>query len=391
MKKLKLIDLWIVIPFVILLGIGIVMVYSASFYNNMVNGGSTTQYLVKQALYATVGLVFCFFVYMLKVNVLKSRGVLLLLGFVTWASLFVLVVKGLVNPASKINGASAWINLGVINFQPLELAKLVFVLYLALILSNKQDRLMDLRFTDLVKDNLAQIFFLGTVIAMVIVQPDIGGAMILTIISLVLISASTIPSKIIITLDGSLIAILAAVMTFLFTVRPSFFVNSYQYQRFLAMAHPFELERKAGAQIVNSYYAISNGGIFGVGLGNSIQKRGYLPEPHTDFILAIISEELGIVGVIIVLGLLAVIVFRILLVGLRSKNRYMSLVLYGIATMLMTQIFLNVGGLLGYIPLTGVTLPFISYGGSSMIVLSIALGIALNLEATNKFDSEKLR
>lgn len=391
-KKLKLIDLWIAIPYVILLGIGVVMVYSASFYNNMMNGGSTTQYLVKQAIYAVLGLILCFLAYMLKVNVLKSRGVLFILGVVTWGALLILIIKGIVNPSSRVNGASAWISIGpFFNFQPLELAKLVFVLYLALVLSNKKDRLIDLSTKDIFKDNLGQLFYLSTVIIMVIFQPDIGGALILMVICLVLISASTISSKLILRLDGGLIAFVAVIMTILFTVKPRFFTHTYQYQRFLAMQHPFALEKQAGAQIVNSYYAISNGGFFGVGLGNSIQKRGYLPEPHTDFILAIISEELGVFGVLIVLGLLTVIVLRILIVGIRSQKSYTSLVLYGIATMMLTQIILNVGGLLGYIPLTGVTLPFISYGGSSMLILSVSLGIALNLEATEKFDTNKLR
>nr|WP_153453050.1 FtsW/RodA/SpoVE family cell cycle protein [Companilactobacillus mishanensis] len=387
-KKLKLIDLWIVVPYVILLGIGIVMVYSASFYNNMMQGGSTTQYLLKQTLYALLGAFICFIVYMLKAKVLKGRGLLSLLGGITWFSLLFLVIRARINPSSNINGASAWINLGLINFQPLELAKLVLIMYLALVLAIKQNKMNDIDgFRSLWQANKVPLIFILTMIIMVVVQPDFGGALILIVLSLVLISASTIPSNLIWKLDGSLIAMVTAALVFLFTAKPGFFIHNYQYQRFLAMQHPFELERTSGAQIVNSFYAISNGGFFGVGLGNSIQKRGYLPEPHTDFILSIISEELGVFGVLIILCLLAMIVLRIVLVGLRSKSTYNSLVLYGIATMLMSQIILNVGGLLGYIPLTGVTLPFISYGGSSILVLSAALGIVLNLEATAKFDS----
>ena len=143
--------------------------------------------------------------------------------------------------------------------------------------------------------------------------------------------------------------------------------------------------------MVNSFYAISNGGVFGVGLGNSIQKRGYLPEPHTDFIMSIISEELGLVGVIFILTLLLIIILRMISLGFRSKKTYNSLVYYGVATMILAQIILNVGGLLGVIPLTGVTLPFISYGGSSLLILSVALGIVLNLEATAEFEKMKKR
>lgn len=391
MKKLKFIDLWIVIPYLILLGIGVVMVYSASFYNNMVNGGSTTQYLVKQAFYVVLGLILCYIVFSLRLSILKSRGILSVLGLITLISLIVLLIMGVVNPSSRVNGASAWLTLGPINFQPLELAKLVFVLYLALVLSNKEQRLTDAKFGHIIGDNCRQIAFLLVIILLVGIQPDFGGAFILGIITLVMISASSIPTKIISILDGSIVAAGVVFMSVVLIFKPSFLISGYKYQRIMAMLHPFQLEQKAGAQLVNSFYAISNGGIFGVGLGNSIQKRGYLPEPHTDFILAIISEELGVIGVLVVLGLLALIIFRLLLVGLRTKNTYTSLVLYGIATIFFTQIFLNVGGLLGFIPLTGVTLPFISYGGSSMMILSVALGIALNLEATEKFQSKKLR
>lgn len=391
MKKLKFIDLWIVIPYLILLGIGVVMVYSASFYNNMVNGGSTTQYLVKQAFYVVLGLILCYIVFSLRLSILKSRGILSVLGLITLISLIVLLIMGVVNPSSRVNGASAWLTLGPINFQPLELAKLVFVLYLALVLSNKEQRLTDAKFGHIIGDNWRQIAFLLVIILLVGIQPDFGGAFILGIITLVMISASSIPTKIISIVDGSIVAAGVVFMSVVLIFKPSFLISGYKYQRIMAMLHPFQLEQKAGAQLVNSFYAISNGGIFGVGLGNSIQKRGYLPEPHTDFILAIISEELGVIGVLVVLGLLALIIFRLLLVGLRTKSTYTSLVLYGIATIFFTQIFLNVGGLLGFIPLTGVTLPFISYGGSSMMILSVALGIALNLEATEKFQSKKLR
>lgn len=392
MKKTKLIDLWILIPYIILLGIGIVMVYSASFYNNMMVGGSTTQYLIKQALYAIVGLGLCLLAYQVKTQILKSPGIITIFGLLTLLSLMWLALMGFVHPSTRVNGASAWINIGFINFQPLELAKLVVVLYLAYILSNKQQKLTETStFKDLLKDNVQPLAILILIIGFVIIQPDFGGALILSILCIVLISASKIPSKYIRRIDGTIFISIGLVVFALFKFKPHFFTDGYQYQRFLAVFHPFQLEQKAGNQLVNSFYAISNGGVLGTGLGNSIQKRGYLPEPHTDFILSIISEELGVLGVLVILGLLACIVFRILLIGLRSKNEYTSLVMYGVATILMTQIILNVGGLLGYLPLTGVTLPFISYGGSSMIILSVALGIAMNLEATDKYESIKLR
>ncbi|APX73022.1 FtsW/RodA/SpoVE family cell cycle protein [Companilactobacillus allii] len=391
MEKLRKIDLWIVIPYILLLGIGVVMVYSASFYNAMMNGGSSSQYLIKQGIFAVMGLILCLLFFMLKEKLFKKQGfVVIFLGGLTILPLGLLIVKGVINPASRINGASAWINLKFFNYQPLEMAKLSLVLYLALFLTNKQAKLMAKQTGKTVWKEIQQpVITIMFMIGLVLFEPDMGGAAILGFITLILISASTIPFKYIWRFNGGLVGLFTLAIVSIVKFQPSFIVKNYQYARVLAMQHPFQLERTSGAQLVNSFYAISNGGIFGVGLGNSIQKRGYLPEPHTDFILAIISEELGLVGDIVVLGLIFLIVSRMILLGIRSKSNYNSLVYYGIATMLLSQTILNVGGLLGLVPLTGVTLPFISYGGSSMLVLSMGLGIVLNLEATAKFSKEK--
>ena len=162
----------------------------------------------------------------------------------------------------------------------------------------------------------------------------------------------------------------------------------YMYRRFTAYFNPFQYSNAEGKQLVNSYYAISNGGFIGRGLGNSIQKRGYLPEPYTDFILSVIAEEIGFIGTLVVLSLLAWIICRIILIGIRSKNTYNSLVCYGIGTFMMAEALFNIGGVSGLIPITGVTLPFVSYGGSSMIVLSLSLGIVMNISANQRRNRE---
>jgi cell division protein FtsW len=135
-------------------------------------------------------------------------------------------------------------------------------------------------------------------------------------------------------------------------------------------------------------YAINHGGWFGVGLGNSTMKLGYLPEPYTDFILAIIAEELGIIGAIFVVGLLFFLIWRIILIGIRAKSVYHTLLMYGIATMIFVQTTFNVGAVVGVLPITGVTLPFISYGGSSLLVLSVAIGLVLNVSARESHQRE---
>jgi cell division protein FtsW len=165
--------------------------------------------------------------------------------------------------------------------------------------------------------------------------------------------------------------------------------QSYQIKRLLAFFHPFKLENSVGRQLVNSYYAISNGGWFGVGIGNSIQKKGYLPEPYTDFIMSVITEELGIIGAIVVLGILFFLIGRIVLVGIRAQSAYRSLVCYGIGAWLFVQTLFNVGAMSGLLPITGVTLPFISYGGSSMLMLSAAIGLAMNVSCVEQVERER--
>ena len=156
-------------------------------------------------------------------------------------------------------------------------------------------------------------------------------------------------------------------------------IHGYRMARFVAFLNPFGNASGSGSQLVNSYYAISNGGVFGSGLGNSVQKMGYLPEPNTDFIMSITSEELGLVGVSVILILLMIIICRMIQIGVRSNSMYEMLLCYGSATFILIEAFFNIGGVLGLLPITGVTFPFISYGGSSMLILSFTVGIIMNI------------
>ena len=157
----------------------------------------------------------------------------------------------------------------------------------------------------------------------------------------------------------------------------------------MSYLNPFEYEDGSGHQVVNSYYAIGGGGLEGRGLGQSIQKLGYLPEPQTDFIMAIIMEELGIWGVLIVLGGLGFIVYKGFSIALRTKDPLARMIAAGIASWIGWQSFINLGGVTGLIPLTGVTLPFISYGGTSIIILSLAMGILINVSMFEKVERKK--
>ena len=165
---------------------------------------------------------------------------------------------------------------------------------------------------------------------------------------------------------------------------PSFLPITYINKRFEAFVNPFTDLANSGHQLANSYYAIVNGGWTGRGLGNSIQKNGFLPEAQTDFIFPIVVEELGIIGGIIILAILFFLISRMLIVGIRAKSAFNSLIMIGVSGLLLVQVFVNVGGAIGIIPETGVTFPFLSQGGSSFLVLSLGIAFALNISADEK-------
>lgn len=299
---------------------------------------------------------------------------------------YLIVLKVFKGSDAAVNGAVGWIDLKVIRIQPLEIAKLALVIYLAYYLDRHDG---SFRQGNIVNNLIRPAVLSGVMMLLVIVEPDLGGTAILATIVIIMFSLSGVPAKnALFCLIG--IGIVVFFLVFLIVKwNPDFLQSSYQYQRLMSFLHPFELEQKGGAQLVNSYYAIHNGGLFGVGLGNSMQKRGYLPEPYTDFILAIAAEEIGVIGALLVLGLLFYLMWSIMEVGLHASTQFNALVCFGVTTIIFTETLFNVGAVLGLLPITGVTLPFISYGGSSLIVLSASIGLVLNIAANERIKKEE--
>ena len=369
MRKLSRFDFWLLLPYLILCSIGVVMVYSASAVIRVQTGGSPTTYLIKQTIYALIGFAVAFLVYNMNLEWFRNRtylrdGMLLLLG----ALLF---VKGF---GASVNGAQGWINLGVISIQPAEFVKFYLITYLAHIFTSYKEYPENYYRGKLWNP----VIICGLFVALILVQPDTGGAAINVVICFVLFLAGVSQWKVASTIVAPAVGLIIVGLP----MASSWLANhlsGYKVARFVAYLNPFGTASGAGSQLVNSYYAISNGGLTGVGLGNSIQKMGYLPEPNTDFILAVIAEELGFVTVALILILLAIIICRAVLLGARTNNVYEGLICYGVATFICVETAFNVGAVSGLLPITGVTLPFISYGGSSMIVLSASLGLVLNV------------
>lgn len=387
-QKLHHLNYNILVPYILLVVFGIVMVYSASSDILLVNGFNPAIYGIRQAIYAFCAIflvgALCFF---LKLGIFKSRR--FVAGFLAICLLmlfYLICLKLFKGSAAAVNGSVGWIDLKIIKIQPLEIAKLSLVIYLAYFLDRHDGSFKKGH----IIQNLSRPAILAAfMMFLVIIEPDFGGTAVLAMIVIVMFSVSGVPAK---NAVLCLIGIGISVFLLVFLIikwNPEFLQESYQYRRFLSFLHPFELEQKGGAQLVNSYYAIHNGGLLGVGLGNSMQKRGYLPEPYTDFILAIIAEEIGVIGALLVLGLIFYLIFSIMEVGNKASSQFNALVCFGIATIIFTQTFFNVGAVLGLLPITGVTLPFISYGGSSLLVLSAAIGIVLNISANERIKKEK--
>ena len=219
-------------------------------------------------------------------------------------------------------------------------------------------------------------------------MPDLGNATILLLTVLIVISTSGIAYRWFSTMLGAVVGGSAAVLASIWLIGVKRVeqvpVFGYVAKRFSAFFNPFDDLSGSGHQLANSYYAMSNGGWFGLGLGNSIEKRGYLPEAHTDFVFSIVIEEVGFFGATLILALLFFLILRIILVGTRAKDPFNSMMALGIGGMILMQTFVNIGGISGLIPSTGVTFPFLSQGGNSLLVLSVAIAFVLNIDANER-------
>lgn len=383
-NKLKYFDLYLFIPYIVLSIIGIIMVYSASSINQAYSGLKSNYYLIRQIIFLFIGLIFFFVASHMNQRIWVRK--------INIATFYVIVFLGLVVAVAfnkAINGAKGWINLGLFSIQPAEVCKLLLAIWLARYFAKiEQRKLRGIQ----IPSSSYWLLILGIFpfFVLIFATPDLGSLVINSAIIFVIILAANdwSSSQKVMALVGSLVLFYGIINILRFWNPFSGSRLAYVYQRFVAYFDPFKVATSSGKQLVNSYYALSNGGLLGRGLGNSIQKRGYLPEPYTDFILSIIAEELGFIGVLVVLGLLLWLTLRIFLVGIRSTNTYNSLFCYGIGTFMFVETSLNVGAVCGLLPITGVTLPFVSYGGSSMLVLSVALGMVVNISVSQRRNME---
>ena len=395
--KVKKSDWKLIIPYLILLGIGIIMVYSSSSYFAKTAFNNSEYFFKKQFIYSIIGIFLVSLFSVIGKHLLKSKGIITATLLVILGMLFYLLFF-----VDAINGSASWIKIGPLTIQPIEFLKVAIILYLGVFLSNTQGKLANiaLDYSQTIPDSeentlkglLSHLWsitkrpalFLTLFLLLVLIQPDLGGTIILGAICLVMFLLSGVPFKLGLTslgVVGVVYSLFLAAMKWLGNIP---FMPTYMVERFSAFLDPFGDVQKSSFQLVNSFYALSRGGLFGVGIGESVQKSGYLPESYTDFIIPIVGEELGLAGVLVVLSIFFYMVYHIYKISLKIKDSFGQLVCIGVATMFLLQGIINVGGAVGMMPLTGVTFPFISYGGSSMFVSSVAVGIVNNIYINDK-------
>lgn len=357
------VDLWLIGTIMTLLAVGLVMVSSASIHYSATLYGNPWHVTIRQAVFAGIGLLMMAMVLQLSVAFWERWGaVLFLVGLLM---LMLVLIPGI---GVEKNGATRWINLGVINVQVSELVKLFVVVYIAGYLVR---RAAEVRAT--VKGFIKPMVLLSVVALLLLLEPDFGATVIImaTVLGMMFLGGVRLWQY------GILISAVAVAMSVLAVTSP------YRMQRLTAFLNPWADAEGGGYQLINSLVAIGRGEFAGVGLGGAMQKLSYLPEAHTDFIFAILAEELGLIGSLLVIGLFSMLVVRAFLVARRAESNGMQFgayMAYGLGIWFGLQAFVNIGVNLGMLPTKGLTLPLVSYGGSSIVVSCIAMGVLLRVD-----------
>lgn len=355
-------DLNLFLPVLLLAGIGVVMVYSASSALALKKFGSDTYFLKKQIFFVIIGILALMAAYKTPIKTLRHFTYPLV------ALMFILLFAVHI-PALGISagGATRWLRVGGFSFQPSEFARFVLVLYLAYSLSRKQDQLKDFYI-----GFLPHVLFLSLISFLILLQPDFGSVAILGALTWIMMFMGGVPLK---HLGTSLLLLFPVGYIFLV-------VESYRIERIISFFDPWQYATDGGYQIIHSLMAFGSGGVWGKGLGQGYQKLFYLPEPHTDFIFSVVGEELGLVGVLFILLLYGTIVYKGIRIALNSPDMFASLLAGGITFALALQVCVNTGVALALLPTKGLTLPFLSYGGTSLLLNMMAVGVLMKIGAT---------
>lgn len=356
---MKKIDYKLYLSVIILALFGTIMIYSSSNIWAEFKFDDPFKYFKNQFIFFIIGSILMYLISKIDYSFYKKKSNLILLICFSLLVLVLIPGVGIVR-----NGSRSWFGIGGFGIQPSEAAKIGLVIFVAKYLSNNYSIMMDIKKGVLPIMLVIIIFF-----ALIMLEPDFGTAMVLTmsLVAMIFISKVKLSFFVKIGVVG-LLGIVGLII-----------VAPYRMARIVSFLNPWSDPLGSGFQIIQSLYAIGPGGLFGMGFGNSIQKNFYLPEPQTDFIFSIISEELGFLGVLIVSCFFLFIFYRCIKISLNTKDLFGKYLSFGLSFSIIFQTVLNLCVVIGLVPVTGVTLPFISYGGSSLLVSMASIGIILNV------------
>jgi len=355
------VDVWLLVPVLLLVASGLVMVGSSSIAIAESQGLSPSYYLVRQVIYVLLGLVLASAFRVIPMACLErvSRPLM-------WLSALVLLLVFIPGIGRSVNGSARWINMGIANFQVVEAVKVMVIIYMAGYLVRKAE-MVRIRFFDTLKPLLLAAMLTG----ILLMQPDMGSAAVITVIVGGMVWLAGAAWRHILVLG------MMALPVFGFAA-----LEPYRLRRIVSFTDPWADPFNSGFQLTQALIAVGRGEIFGVGLGASIQKLFYLPEAHTDFIFAVLAEEFGLLGVVFILSLFMLLVVRIMSIGLmahRAGKPFAGNIAYGIGLWIGLQALVSIGVNLGVLPTKGLTLPLISSGGSSVLMTFLALGIVFRI------------
>ncbi len=339
--------------------LGVVMVFSSSSIMAVRDYGDSLFFLKRQGAYALIGFAAMTLMMRIDLDILRKAAWPVLA--VCALMLIAVLIPGI---GKKVGGAARWIRIGNITFQPAEFVKVGLVLFMAHSLARKQAKVKSFRF-----GFLPYMLILAVLLGLLLMQPDLGSAITLAVVAIAMLLVAGTKLK-------YLVGIAMISMPFLY-----FMVMNVDYRRrrILAFLNPWEDPSNTGFQIIQSWIAFGSGGAFGQGLGESKQKLFYLPEAHTDFIFSVIGEELGFVGVIVIAAMFMLLIIRGMRTSLNAPNEFSCFLAFGITLLIGMQAFVNMAVVMGMVPTKGLALPFLSYGGTSLVTTLGAIGILLNV------------
>ncbi len=359
MKGRRRFDFILLIMTLALVSIGIVMVYSTSAILAGDRFGDTYYFLKRQLLFAGIGFILMTLMIFFNPEVLKKFAYPILIS-----SILLLIVVLIPGIGHRAGGAMRWIRIQSFSFQPSEFAKLGLIIFMAYFLTKKEEKIRSFPF-----GFLPTLLLSGLVIALVVKEPDFGAALFLAVMVFLLLFVS---GARVIYIAGAILISIPVVYYFLTHA-------AYRYKRLISFIRPWEDPTGTSFQIVQSFLSFGSGGLFGLGLGEGRQKLFFLPAPHTDFIFSVIGEELGLVGALIVVLLFFILTLRGIHISVSLEDRFGAYLALGITLMISLQAVINMGVVLGLLPTKGLTLPLVSYGGTSLITNLVGIGILLRL------------